>query len=716
MNYLEFSSLLKGDPAQIAFLSTFQFDPDFFERQLLRCQTLKNARRIIIFIDARQWFDLLRRDVPARCLNRRYLVVPIQHSQGVFHPKLNLLLTKSGGQVICGSNNLTRSGCSSNLELLNAVTFDFEGEYEEEMSIAKETFAFFKRATRDADDEVARIANEWIKETESTFSWIKEPVDSLAERKMRLIHTYDGRIWDRLIQHLNDDKPQYFFIISPYHDIDGNICLRLASQWPHAKIELLVQQEYTNLALQPLKRLRTVHLSELLGSTRRIHAKLLAWRSVNGGGCLVGSANFTSAAFDGRNVEACFLLSDSDELVDALFDRELSKRPLAFKDFVPGDNHEQEPEEDLPSLRINSALLTEVNQLRVSYSHNLERTPSSLRLTIRTPGEIRPRASKPLPIRAKTKESVLLSETAIANTHGTLLATIVAEVEGESIESLPVWVIQENRLTYDPGEGSSTPKGKIEDTGEGLPEYIDELGKQDGVSAVVDYLRHLNIRFQGGNGGGPGQRKFRLKIRDPFCPDVAPQWLIEAKAMPDDLEEAIYEFVERHEKRKLRKHAKGGNINGMENFLDILTAMVRLLYIYYKRGIVKKPRLIDSFCTFIDIATVGSDEEDDPFYGYLYSVFDNLGGDVNILQKVCNETNYLAEVLAVLLIAQSVRFNPNEDTKLTRPREFLPKWAKAINKAISRCGLSEPETDDVHQVLENYRMFSEEEVSQLISN
>jgi hypothetical protein len=99
MKYLDFSSLLEGDPAHIAFLSTFQFDPDFFERRLLRCPTLTKARRIVVFIDARQWLDLLRRDVPARWLNRRYLVVPVQRTQGAFHPKLSLLLTQAGGSL-----------------------------------------------------------------------------------------------------------------------------------------------------------------------------------------------------------------------------------------------------------------------------------------------------------------------------------------------------------------------------------------------------------------------------------------------------------------------------------------------------------------------------------------------------------------------------------------------------------------------------------------
>lgn len=55
-----------------------------------------------------------------------------------------------------------------------------------------------------------------------------------------------------------------------------------------------------------------------------------------------------------------------------------------------------------------------------------------------------------------------------------------------------------------------------------------------------------------------------------------------AKGEADDLEEAILDFVDQHDKYKLRKHAESGNINGMDNFFDILTTLIRLLYIDYK--------------------------------------------------------------------------------------------------------------------------------------
>lgn len=55
-----------------------------------------------------------------------------------------------------------------------------------------------------------------------------------------------------------------------------------------------------------------------------------------------------------------------------------------------------------------------------------------------------------------------------------------------------------------------------------------------------------------------------------------------------------------------------------------------------------------------------------------------------------------------------------EGSKRTRPRDVLLKWANAISEAIFKCNLSKSKSDDVRHVLEYYRMFSIEEIDQLI--
>ena len=81
---------------------------------------------------------------------------------------------------------------------------------------------------------------------------------------------------------------------------------RLCKRFPRAQIELVAQQTTSNPPLGLVKRWASrVTLSELRDFKRCLHAKLLYWESQKGSGCMVGSANFTKAAFDARNVEAC---------------------------------------------------------------------------------------------------------------------------------------------------------------------------------------------------------------------------------------------------------------------------------------------------------------------------------------------------------------------------------------------------------------------------
>ncbi len=499
---------------------------------------------------------------------------------------------------------------------------------------------------------------------------------------------------------------------------------RVQGRWPDCRVEVIVQQQITNLPVKALKKLQpSVSLSELRNLKRRLHAKLVAWEGKGGTGCLVGSANFTTAAFDARNVETCLQVADAADAVRSLFDKELPKRTIAFEDFEPGSEQEPGPGDGpATGLKLTSALLSGEGQLRVSYIARLPARPSGLRVAIRTPGESLPRASAAVPNKERGTATVNLPPAALADAHGTILAFLSAEARGHREESDPIWVIQEHRLTYEPsGEGSSSAKQKVEETGEGLTELLEEIGKRDGVAAVAEYLRHLNIRFNDGGSGLAVGRKFRLRAHDPFHPDVAPEWLINFNSEAENLAEAISDFVGRHEKRRLRKHARNGNINGMENFLDVFTAMVRLLYVYHVHslGLAKKyvtrGQLVGRLCTFIEVATGGIDTETDTCDGFLKAISDNLD-DAELLQEVSDATNFAGNIRATLMIAQKVRFNPKEQGLYApppkRPRECLPTLAQKVRDTFAEVGLAEPPKKDVLEALERYRMFTDQELAE----
>jgi hypothetical protein len=192
------------------------------------------------------------------------------------------------------------------------------------------------------------------------------------------------------------------------------------------------------------------------------------------------------------------------------------------------------------------------------------------------------------------------------------------------------------------------------------------------------------------------------------------------------LREAIQDFVARHDRQKLRKHASRGNINGMDNFLDILTTLVRLQYIWLKRSdkaaqrvYVKPSYLIKWLCDWIELATSGRTSEEDSFDGYLYALWDSLSGDYITLGKVCKDHHYCAEVRAILLIAQKVRYVPSEIPMNGRPplsqKDVLKTQASTITHCFASCELDEPSHEEVSAALERYRMFSADEIRQMLA-
>ena len=210
-----------------------------------------------------------------------------------------------------------------------------------------------------------------------------------------------------------------------------------------------------------------------------------------------------------------------------------------------------------------------------------------------------------------------------------------------------------------------------------------------------------------------------MRITDPFESDKIPEWLLHAKGEADNLAEAVLDFVDRHDKNKLRKHAERGNINGMGNFVDILTTCIRLLYIYYKRELVHRHKVIRRICDWCELATSGRDTEKEFFDGYLFSLWDNLGGDEELLQKVCAEHALCAELVAMLLIAQKLRYVPGETPQYGKPpkshKDVLTRQAEIITNGIAECGLEEPTKKEVQEALERYQMFSPDEVSEILA-
>ncbi|MEO8275815.1 MAG: hypothetical protein ABI639_06315 [Thermoanaerobaculia bacterium] len=714
MKFVDASSLFEGEPAELAVLSTFQFDPDFFERRLLRCPALHSARRILVFMDAGEWRKLGKSEIAARSINRRYLVAPVRRPWGVFHPKLSLLVREDGGRVQCGSNNLTRSGCSSNLELLNAIEVDLK-EGEQARVLARAAMDFFARACEETEEGIGAIAKSWLAEEVARTPWLTGTVAGKNER-IQLAHTYEGSLWERLCSVFKSSKPKRLLVVSPFHDPDNALLGRFRREWPCCTIEIVVQQRTTNLRVRALREGKGLSLSELTHSSRRLHAKLLAWETANGSGCLVGSANFTSAAFDARNVEACLLISDAEKEVAALFDNSFKKRAIRFSAFERGEDDAPEAlEEDEADFRVVSAVLAGDGVLRAVCRSRLNPRPSRLFLTLRASGESNARYRAPVPI-AGGAVSLKLPESTLRDIPGMMMAGLEAEFSSGRLESQVVWVVQEDQLTHEVSGGSSpSARSRVEECGEGLRELLEELGRQGGVDAVIEYLRQHSIRFHDGSSRIGIGRRFRPRIHDPLRSDTNFLWLKDISGAKT-VSEAIIEWVTRHERQRLRRHATRGNINGLENFIDVFTAMIGLLWDYHRRGVIPAPWLIGRICDYLRIATGGIEHDTDFCEGYLASVSANVRS-ASIVGEAMGEVNFVGHLFAALIVAQVTRFKVQEAQVVlsqtapkVHPSQLLPTIVDAVRGCLRDLRIAEPEVSDVAVALGEYGVLTPQEL------
>ncbi|MBI1370748.1 MAG: hypothetical protein GC162_19085 [Planctomycetes bacterium] len=724
MRYCDYTTLFSTHPSELVLLSTYNFDPDFFERRLLRAPSLLTARRIVVLMDYDQWSRLKVEEVTARWMNSKYLVVPIRPKAGVFHPKLQLVLRADGFQLVCGSSNLTRSGCTHNLEIVNAISamLDDSGTHES-LPLCCDAVRFFQLALDRGIGDAAAIARDWIADAAKDMPWCRPTSRQHRDDHggVKLMHTLDGPLWDQFVECVGDHRPTQIVVVSPFYDTDGRMIRRVLQKWPKATLEVLAQQLTSNLPVGQLKLMaRPPDIYEVRSASRRLHGKALGWQSTDGGGILVGSANFTAAAFDGRNIEACIYVGAETANMNTLFDSQLQRVSIAVEDFIPADTTEPRPDEDTePALSIQSASLRDGTTLRLLYEVSSGEVITKLSVALRLSSESFPRATIVLPTRRTGEAVVKVGEKVLQDVHGSLLAFISAETDHGRIESAATWVIHEDRLTHEPSDGSGIKtKTHVEETGDGLPEYLDEIVKREGLASVVEYLNHLNIRFFDGSGGIGGRSKFQLRRSDPYHPDVPPEWWDQIDAHAPNLEQAIYSFCDRHEKSRLRRHAERGNINGMENFLDIFTAVVRLLYVYHTRvdgrgqPVVKAPQLIGRVCRLIEIATSGIDTSHDYCEGYTTSLVVNLNGDLSLLHERSEELNFMGHMCAALLIAQMLRFDPNEvpiyGPKVTRPRECLEHQVKRLHATIVDAEMAAPSKQQVVSALGQYRMLSDD--------
>lgn len=718
MKQIDILETLDDVAAKVALIATYDFAPLFFERRMLRKKALASADRILILMDKGRYRELVAQGLPVSGFNRRYLVVPIDRHPFVFHPKCYLFVGDARAIGIVGSNNATGAGIAFNMELCSTFKWgnaESDGSRGESANVLRQIFGAFRDFSLSTGGFQTTIEKEFFRPIETLQPWMHPDAVSVGEKdRIELIHSHQKPLWPQLHAKLKDLPVKKITVVAPFFDKNVNFLKTLKSAWPSAQLSIFAQQRYATLQAKRLKDILNKKTKDTLWEVmpptgRRLHAKAFAFEIKGSTIWVTGSANATDAAFRNGNTEAVLYFSTKDIMPDALASEGLDADVIDPDKFESGEGSEptndQEPADAL--LHLESVTLQKNGTAEILCSVSKE--VSNVVLRIRNFNENQPFLSLRLSRPTEASLHLDLDENQISQINGAAICELKGTAARAEIISNAVALVQLNQILKprSEGRGSTNPLRKISETGEDLVPFLDQLGS---IRDVIQFLDNCSIRYEDGNSNGRSGGKPFWKPRDPFVSDAPAQWLLaKIDSLSEELKDAIWDFVTRHQHDKLGRHIKVGNLNGLPNFLDIFRTLNGLLLSFHNRKIegdkpvVPAPYVTEGIRTNIDLLIGYRDLEDQYVSGFVDSILRNHAGDRGLVrQRLLDE--HLPQMLRAATEAMiDVRCKA---MKLTTLDNWSVDALKRVEQWLLRQGFEMPSVEDVQKAGAEYKPIS----------
>lgn len=331
-----------------AVICTYNLSLHFLEEYLMKLDALSNCEDICIFTDSSTYDGFLSAVYRPRWLNKKYLVNRIE-TKGVFHSKLYMLVSDKKAVIGIGSNNLTREGMASNLELLSY--FEVTEKDQRYASLIYECIEYAERLAEITKSPTAS------KQVASFRQACAKLIKKYKDPNPALLHNLDNTILHKvngLLQGMDVEKVQ---VISPFYD-DGLLPLfHLKKALPGCIFEIYLQQARTNFPVSMFDSIKGFTRLFLYHDEQRyIHGKAFFFKTNEGVFLLKGSPNFTYSALLTTAKDGNFELALFGEISKELADRIINFNGEKIQAVISGNNirvevqEGMEPEIEAPTL------------------------------------------------------------------------------------------------------------------------------------------------------------------------------------------------------------------------------------------------------------------------------------------------------------------------------------------------------------------------------
>jgi len=351
--------LLGGDANKYdsCILSTYALDFGFFEHRLLPALHKLNIGNIHLLVDEQQLEDAYEYATESnRTVSAGYSIQPIRVNQGVFHPKILLLLGERNGLLLVGSGNLTGPGMNSNEEIWSAFHVNVSKTIPLHAPILLDALQWLEQ-WKPREDVTLIKKWKWLREYSP---WLEVLEDLRSNNGYPLP---DGRsiaflsqnstssTFNQWVDVIGKKSVKRITCISPYFDSDGYALKALYSEFSPEQFNVFLDK--TTIPFEFFDEPNFYDWQEGWGDNdvsvgARLHAKMYHWELNDRTEAIyLGSSNATRAGFGisptrGINIESGIWmtrqlgpLSWLDELGVSIPKNMLEGWDVANKDRVP---------------------------------------------------------------------------------------------------------------------------------------------------------------------------------------------------------------------------------------------------------------------------------------------------------------------------------------------------------------------------------------------
>ena len=297
-----------------ALLTTYSFDPIFFESVYLSTLRKLGVTNIVVLMDANM-YDQLLADTNYQChrvTQNNYTLVRQENTySGVFHSKMVLLFGEEEGALVLGSGNLTYSGLSNNEEVWSV--FHVAGNDSIHYPLLNKAWKYLRGVTSSVSPLVQRQLD-WMQEQSP---WLhKDSNDGTilllsGEEGQLLYNSSNSTILNSVYLSIGEREIEEITVIAPFYDTEGHALKELQRHFSPKKMKCVLDLDRQSA---PYSLLQNGTFIDYYKSTSSypLHAKIIEIQGREETWILCGSANAGNMALGTTtfafNDEACIFL------------------------------------------------------------------------------------------------------------------------------------------------------------------------------------------------------------------------------------------------------------------------------------------------------------------------------------------------------------------------------------------------------------------------